>query len=53
MVLVEQHPAVAFAIASRGYVLSHGAIALAGPVTELRSRMGEIEASYLSESGGA
>jgi branched-chain amino acid transport system ATP-binding protein len=53
VVLVEQHPAVAFAIASRGYVLSHGTIALAGPVAELRSRMGEIEASYLSGESGA
>jgi branched-chain amino acid transport system ATP-binding protein len=48
VLLVEQHPAVAFAIASRGYVLSQGEVALSGPVAELRTRMADIEASYLS-----
>jgi branched-chain amino acid transport system ATP-binding protein len=48
VLLVEQHPAVAFAIASRGYVLSQGKVALSGPVDELHRRMGDIEASYLS-----
>jgi branched-chain amino acid transport system ATP-binding protein len=53
VVLVEQHPAVAFAIATRGYVLSRGAVVLSGAVTDLRSRMADIEASYLSERPAA
>jgi branched-chain amino acid transport system ATP-binding protein len=48
VILVEQHPAVAFSVASRGYVLARGEVALSGPVAELQGRMGDIEASYLS-----
>jgi branched-chain amino acid transport system ATP-binding protein len=38
----------ALAIADRVYVLERGNVALSGPVEELRGRLDEIEAAYLS-----
>jgi branched-chain amino acid transport system ATP-binding protein len=48
VLLVEQHPAAALSTADRAYVLAQGRIALSGTVEELRGRLDEIEASYLS-----
>jgi branched-chain amino acid transport system ATP-binding protein len=48
VLLVEQHVRRALEVADRAYVLSRGRIVLSAPTSELRGRMEEIEASYLS-----
>jgi branched-chain amino acid transport system ATP-binding protein len=48
VLLVEQHVRQALAIADRVYVMQRGHIAMAGPVDEVRGRIDEIEATYLS-----
>jgi branched-chain amino acid transport system ATP-binding protein len=49
VLLVEQHVHLALEIADRGYVLSHGEIALHRPVEELRADRQLLVASYLGE----
>lgn len=48
VLLVEQHVRRALEVADRAYVLQRGRVVLSAPAAELRGRMGEIEASYLS-----
>jgi branched-chain amino acid transport system ATP-binding protein len=48
VILVEQHVRNALAYADRGYVLRRGRVVMEGTATELRGRMQEIEAHYLS-----
>jgi branched-chain amino acid transport system ATP-binding protein len=48
ILLVEQHVRQALNIADRVYVLERGNVALSGPVEEIRGRLDEIEAAYLS-----
>jgi len=48
VLLVEQHVRDALQVADRAYVLSHGQIVLQGTAADLRSRIGEIEATYLA-----
>jgi branched-chain amino acid transport system ATP-binding protein len=48
VLLVEQHVRDALEVADRAYVLNHGAVALEGPTSELRGRIGEIEDTYLA-----
>ena len=49
VVLVEQHIELALTIAHRGYVLSHGEIALRGAAEELRSNQELLVSSYFGE----
>jgi branched-chain amino acid transport system ATP-binding protein len=49
VVLVEQHIELALTIAHRGYVLSHGEIALQGVADELRSNQELLVSSYFGE----
>jgi branched-chain amino acid transport system ATP-binding protein len=51
ILLVEQHIVQALAVADRAYVLRDGMIADSGDASELLSRRGVIEASYLSANG--
>jgi branched-chain amino acid transport system ATP-binding protein len=53
VLLVEQHVRKALAHADRAYIMRRGRIELEGPARELRSRVDEIEASYLSAPGQA
>jgi len=48
VLLVEQHVRDALEIADRAYVLSHGRIVLQGRAEDLKSRIGEIEQTYLA-----
>jgi branched-chain amino acid transport system ATP-binding protein len=48
VLMVEQHVGQALAIADRAYVMRRGLVELSGPCADLRSRLTEIEASYLS-----
>lgn len=48
VLLVEQHVRQALAVADYVYVLDRGAVVLSGPVSEVRDRLDEIEAAYLS-----
>jgi branched-chain amino acid transport system ATP-binding protein len=48
VLLVEQHVRQALAIADRAYVMQRGSIAMSGTVDEVRGRIDEIEATYLS-----
>lgn len=49
VLLVEQHVRQALGIADRVYVMQRGRIAMAGAVDEVRDRIDEIEATYLSD----
>ena len=49
ILLVEQHVRQALAIADYVYVMDRGAVTLSGPVEEIRGRLDEIEAVYLSQ----
>lgn len=48
ILLVEQHVRQALSIADRVYVMDRGNVTLSGPVDEIRGRLDEIEAAYLS-----
>ena len=48
VLLVEQHVRKALQYADRAYVMRRGRIELSGTAAELRSRITEIEAQYLS-----
>ena len=48
VLLVEQHVRQALAIADRAYVMRRGRVELQGTAAELRSRLGEIEDTYLT-----
>jgi branched-chain amino acid transport system ATP-binding protein len=50
VLLVEQHVRQALAIADRVYVMQRGQIAMSGTVDEVRGRIDEIEATYLSDA---
>jgi branched-chain amino acid transport system ATP-binding protein len=49
VLLVEQHIGLALAVASRGYVLSHGEVTLERPAAALAHDRGLVLASYLGE----
>ncbi len=49
ILLVEQHVRQALSIADRVYVMDRGTVTISGPVEELRGRLDEIEAAYLSQ----
>jgi len=53
VLVVEQHVRQVMRIADRVYVLRHGEVTLSGPVHELRDRLDEIEASYLTADDAA
>lgn len=48
VLLVEQQPLSALGVADRGYVMASGQIVLSGAAEDLRSRLSEIEETYLS-----
>ena len=48
VLLVEQHVRQALAIADRVYVMQRGQIVISGTVDEVRGRLDEVEATYLS-----
>jgi branched-chain amino acid transport system ATP-binding protein len=50
VLLVEQHISKVLSIADRVYVLRRGRVELSGGAQELRGRLTDIEASYLSKS---
>jgi branched-chain amino acid transport system ATP-binding protein len=50
VLLVEQHVRQALAIADRVYVMQRGQIVISGSVDEVRGRLDEVEATYLSEA---
>ena len=50
VLLVEQHVRDALEVADRAYVLSHGRVVLEGDAKDLKSRIGEIEQTYLAGS---
>lgn len=52
VLLVEQHVHRALEIADRAYVLRRGRVELSGPAAELRSRIGEVQDSYLTVRAG-
>jgi ABC-type branched-subunit amino acid transport system ATPase component len=48
VILVEQHVRQALRVADRAYVMHRGRVAISGTAAELRARIGEIEAKYLT-----
>jgi len=50
VLLVEQHVRDALEVADRAYVLSHGRVVLEGDAKDLKSRISEIEQTYLAGS---
>jgi branched-chain amino acid transport system ATP-binding protein len=50
VLLVEQHVAVALAVADRAYVMNHGRVVLEGPTAQLRGNRDLLMASYLGQS---
>jgi branched-chain amino acid transport system ATP-binding protein len=48
VLLVEQHVPQALAVADRVYVMQRGTVVLSGTVDEVRGRLDEVEATYLS-----
>jgi branched-chain amino acid transport system ATP-binding protein len=48
VLMVEQHVRQALDVADRAYVMRRGVAQLSGPCSELKGRLSEIEASYLS-----
>lgn len=48
VLLVEQHVRQALAVADRVYVMNRGQVVLTGSATDIRNRLHEIEAAYLS-----
>jgi branched-chain amino acid transport system ATP-binding protein len=51
VLLVEQHVRQALHIADRVYVMQRGRIVISGPAEEVRGRIDEVEATYLSDQG--
>jgi ABC-type branched-subunit amino acid transport system ATPase component len=51
VLLVEQHVRKVLGYADRGYVIRRGRVSLQGSAAELRSRLGEIEMTYLASGG--
>jgi branched-chain amino acid transport system ATP-binding protein len=49
ILLVEQHVRQALAIADRVYVMDRGTVTLSGAAEDMRGRLDEIEAAYLSQ----
>jgi ABC-type branched-subunit amino acid transport system ATPase component/branched-subunit amino acid ABC-type transport system permease component len=49
VLLVEQHVHEALEIADRAYVIRRGQVVMGGTASEMRGRLSDIEASYLSE----
>jgi len=49
VLLVEQHVRQALAVADRVYVMQRGNIVISGTVDDVRGRLDEIEATYLSD----
>ena len=48
VLMVEQHIQQALEVSDRAYVMRRGTVQINGPSTDLRARLAEIEASYLS-----
>ena len=48
VLLVEQHVRAALSLADRAYVLRRGQVVMSGTSEQVRSRLDEVEASYLS-----
>ena len=49
--MVEQHVRQALHIADRVYVMQRGRIVMSGTADEVRGRIDEVEATYLSDQG--
>jgi branched-chain amino acid transport system ATP-binding protein len=49
VLLVEQHVRQALRIADRVYVMQRGRVVISGAVDDVRGRLDEIEATYLSD----
>ena len=52
VLLVEQNAGLALSVASRGYLMQNGQIALSGPISELRD-MSLMRELYLGGAAGA
>ena len=53
VLLVEQHISKALSVADRAYVMAGGQLRLTGTADEVRSKVGDIEASYLAQAAQA